>query len=90
MPRKPARDLTGETFGRLTVLGKSSEQDNSHHYKWKVRCSCGTVKEVSAHGLTTGRTKSCGCWAREYQKLAGAEMRAWFDAQAGRKKEEDQ
>ncbi len=52
-------DLTGQTFGRLTVTvyaGKS---------KWHCLCSCGNTASVNGHYLTTGYTRSCGCLRNE-------------------------
>ena len=52
-------DLTGRTFGRLTVL---SYVDKG---RWLCQCECGTKKIVSGHNLKIGATKSCGCWRRK-------------------------
>lgn len=54
------KDLTGMTFGRLTVL-EYSHKDGKRHF-WKCSCSC-DGKEVIVEGglLRSGRTKSCGC-----------------------------
>lgn len=60
-------DLTGQKFGRLTVLGFSHKvvysQTNVRYY-WKCRCDCGTEKLVLASQLRGG-TLSCGCFAKE-------------------------
>ena len=57
-------DLTGQVFGRLTVLGFSHYDKYSIHY-WKVRCSCGTEKVVGGSSMVGGSVKSCGCLRRE-------------------------
>lgn len=66
------RDLTGQTFGYLTVLERAENQYTvSGHSKvmWKCRCKCGTVKIIAAGELTSGGTKSCGCLNLEKIRL---------------------
>lgn len=59
--RHPAnfKDLSGLTFGRLTVL--SHVPNGSGRTKWLCRCACGTEKTVLGADLKHGKTKSCGC-----------------------------
>lgn len=52
-------DLTGQTFGRLTVIERAPNRDGRVY--WKCRCSCGNVTEVSAQNLKLGLATSCGC-----------------------------
>lgn len=55
----------GTRFGRLVVVGRADGQTNGIR-KWACRCDCGKENhEVSASLLTRGKTKSCGCLARE-------------------------
>lgn len=54
------RDLTGKTFGRLTVL-KSFGRDRYGRMEWKCICSCGNTTINKSNDLLTGNTKSCGC-----------------------------
>ncbi len=58
-------DITGQTFGRWTVLSFACRKGS--HLFWNVRCSCAaqTEKVVSGHGLKKGASQSCGCIARE-------------------------
>ena len=56
------KDITGETFNDLTVLG-IAYKDDSGHYKWHCRCKCGTETIVFGHSLRSGGTKGCGCKA---------------------------
>lgn len=58
-------DLTGQRFGRLTVIAPAEDCDKEHSYPWKVRCDCGTVFTVSRYNLASGNTRSCGCLKRE-------------------------
>lgn len=57
------RDLTGEKFHRLTVLGRTG----SHGSRacWKCLCECGKEVIVETADLKSGNTKSCGCLRKE-------------------------
>ena len=57
-------DLTGKTFGRLTVLSRTVN-DKFGKVCWLCRCSCGNIISVSSGALVTGNTKSCGCLQRD-------------------------
>lgn len=57
------RDLTGGRFGRLTVQDYAGRH-NCNHY-WLCRCDCGTTATVERRQLVSGKTTSCGCYARE-------------------------
>lgn len=59
------KDLTGKTFGRLTVISHShfiSTNTGTRHY-WNCECSCGNSLKVRGYALKT--TKSCGCLQRD-------------------------
>ena len=56
-------DRTGQTFGRLVIIAPA--ESRKKHTFWLCECSCGTIKEISAHDLTSGRTISCGCQKSE-------------------------
>ena len=55
-------DLTGQKFGRLTVI-KRAENDKWGQAQWLCECDCGSNKEVIVRGgaLKSGGTQSCGC-----------------------------
>ena len=52
-------DLTGQRFGRLTVLQRAPNRARGTF--WLCRCECGVEKEVNAAKLKSGNTVSCGC-----------------------------
>lgn len=56
------RDITGETFGKLTVLKRNEEltQDKGATY-WEYLCECGTVITVKLSAIVYGDRVSCGC-----------------------------
>ena len=56
-------NLTGEQFGRWTVI-EQAEKINGMSV-WKCRCECGTEKEVYQKHLLSGASTSCGCFAKE-------------------------
>jgi len=53
-------DLTGQRFGRLTVLGRAPN-DKDGSVRWHCICECGTKKEIRGSALIYGSTRSCGC-----------------------------
>ncbi len=54
------RDLTGERFGKLTVIGPEKKEGSKKKY-WRCKCDCGRETVVDHYSLTEGHTKSCGC-----------------------------
>jgi hypothetical protein len=61
-------DLTGERFGRLTVLRREEKRPGAHTAYWTCQCDCGTVKSVSTTALKGGYSQSCGCLRRELRR----------------------
>lgn len=60
---KNTSDLTGQHFGRLTVLHRSNKHHKTqNHAIWTCRCDCGAIVDVLSKYLLEGNTKSCGCW----------------------------
>lgn len=58
-------DLTGQSFGRLTVVGRVENTPRGAS-RWECICSClGTRVVVSASNLKAGSTSSCGCVQKE-------------------------
>lgn len=63
-------DLTGQTFGRLTVLEKDKVRKTSGGSYWICRCECGTIKSVKSISLRNGDISSCGCYRQEQLRKA--------------------
>ncbi len=57
-------DLTGQNFGRLTVLKRIRDND-LHRPHWLCECSCGEKKIIKGDYLRSKNIKSCGCLRRE-------------------------
>lgn len=71
-------DLTGQRFGRLTVL----ERAGSYQYPfggsvavWRCRCDCGEVVDIIGKNLKAGATRSCGCLRRDMIRERAARKR---------------
>ncbi len=63
-------DLTGQKFGRLTVIEKTDKR-KCGFVVWLCRCDCGNEYEVRSNCLRNGVTRSCGCLYKEVkQQLA--------------------
>ena len=56
-------DLTGQTFGRWTVLSRAPNRGT--RAAWTCKCQCGTIRDVLGCHLKSGKSKSCGCLKRE-------------------------
>lgn len=66
IPTSPRfQDLTGRTFGRLTVIGYLGRRHSASY--WQCKCSCldGNITEVNGQNLKLGTSTSCGCARRE-------------------------
>lgn len=87
---RPLKDYCGQRFGRLTALSLS-ERDASkeNNHLWLFRCDCGNEKLARIKLVRGGKTRSCGCLAREavvsrntthgLTKENAAEYRSWKD-----------
>jgi len=53
-------DLTGQVFGRLTVLHRHTDS-RSKRSRWVCLCDCGSSVVVFSNNLRRGHTQSCGC-----------------------------
>lgn len=60
MSRK-LNDLTGKTFGLLTVINRAENDINSKSM-WCCKCDCGNEKIISGNSLSRGNSTSCGCF----------------------------
>ena len=58
-------DLTGQVFGRLTVLKRNETVGKDKGAYWICKCECGNVKSIKSYSLRSGVTLSCGCLNKE-------------------------
>ena len=56
-------NLTGNVFGRLTVLSYAGKRGATK--LWLCRCECGATTIVQRSNLVGGSTQSCGCLQSE-------------------------
>ena len=49
----------GNRYGKLIVIDKTT--DALGRLKWKCKCDCGNIIEVTSSSLRSGNTQSCGC-----------------------------
>ena len=64
-------DLTGQKFGRLTVIKRAENcvrSDGRTRVRWLCKCDCGNEIVVLADSLKNDKTKSCGCFQKEKTK----------------------
>ena len=64
------KDMIGKKYGEWTVLGLS---DKKRYLT--CRCECGTVKDVAAYSLISGRSTNCGC--KNKIDLIGHKFGSW-------------
>lgn len=70
---KEPMDLTGQKFGRWTVL--RFDKKDTYGTRWMCRCDCGNIASVLASNLRAGKSKSCGCLISEVRKQKLTEQR---------------
>lgn len=58
-------DLTGKTFGKLTVIKEYPDRTPQGSIQWECQCECGNITIVSGDNLRRNHTVSCGCQKKE-------------------------
>lgn len=66
---KSNADIINRRYGRLTAV-KQVENDKHNHRQWLCRCECGNEIVVLQNSLTSGRTRSCGCYYKETRRTS--------------------
>lgn len=69
-------DLTGQTFGRLTVLRYAGGGRGGARWLCECACPARTQRVVDRNSLTSGNTRSCGCLRRESARETAPRLRA--------------
>ena len=62
---RPFQDLSGQKFGRLTLLYPLPKQPYSTRRYYHCKCDCGKEVDVAISDIKSGRTTSCGCYLKE-------------------------
>lgn len=55
------KNLSGKTFGYLTVVGYAGYVDKHSRAMWTCKCSCGSEQAYAGSALSYGTRTSCGC-----------------------------
>jgi len=63
-------DLTGQRFGKLTVVARSKNNKRGQA-RWRCLCDCGNDTVVWSGNLRSGSTTSCGCLKPKLNDLTG-------------------
>lgn len=66
--RRDMYNISGQKFGRLTVLSFDHVGSYGHSY-WLCECDCGNTTVVERSNLLNGGTVSCGCYGREQSRM---------------------
>lgn len=65
------KDLTGRTFGKLTVKERAEDYLSSsgrRRSRWLCNCECGNTAIVLSENLISGRSTSCGCYKADINR----------------------
>jgi len=57
------KDLTGQTFERLTVIGLAGKIGKN--LAWQCKCACGNTIVAAGKHLVSGNIRSCKCLAKD-------------------------
>ncbi len=55
-------NLVGKRFTQLTVISDAGNHPTTGESYWECQCDCGKTLKVTGYSLTSGNTKSCGCY----------------------------
>lgn len=87
---KRIKDITGQIFGRLTVLGLAPKpNDKDTRAYWWCKCSCKqhNIVRVSGKSLRNGNTQSCGCLQKDIAREKAIERNITSRPGKGNKKD---
>ena len=59
-------DMTGQRFGKLTVLEMVTPDGNQPGAHWRCLCDCGNETVVQGVNLRRGHHQSCGCARKDH------------------------
>ncbi len=77
-------NLTGRTFGELTVVSKAGSRGRKAH--WWCTCACGRLSiSVASSSLRSGNTSSCGCARGIHRHALKAQHTATYNSWAAMK-----
>jgi hypothetical protein len=64
------KDITGNKFGRWTVINRTENKSSDGSFYWLCRCDCGIEREVRGQNLRNGNSRMChaSCPLEIYEK----------------------
>jgi hypothetical protein len=72
LPKKRI-DLSGKVFNKLTVLYRLPDEYKEYNgkksllpAKYRCKCDCGNITDVTGYHLKKGNVKSCGCYQKDF------------------------
>lgn len=68
MAKRVIKDITGQTFNRLTAVGVSEQKNKNGRTLWEFDCICGNKRLAQPSAVVNERVKSCGCIPRGRQR----------------------
>ena len=71
MSKSTAIDISGQTFGHLTVIERAGTDAVQRSATWLCRCDCGNETIARGVALRKGNRRSCGCRNPHLNKVAG-------------------
>lgn len=71
-------DLTGQRFGRLTVVERIPKTNNCTNARWRCLCDCGKETTVRGTTLRRGESQSCGCLSLELKRARATKHNACY------------
>ena len=66
------KNITGKKFNRLKAIKDTGKIKGTSHL-WEFECDCGNIIERELGLVTSGKIKSCGCYATEKSSEQGKE-----------------
>jgi hypothetical protein len=64
-PGHPEHDVTGQTFGRMRVIGYAGRANSSGQGLWVVRCACGSYEHRTRKAVRGPYARRARCEACE-------------------------
>lgn len=68
-------DESGNKYGKLLVIRKSENSDNTGRARFECLCDCGKTVEIRGDLLRSGGARSCGCSVAHDPGLAAAKSK---------------
>lgn len=81
--KKRIKDISGKTFGKITVISFYGSKNN--RALWNCKCECGAECICDSHSLLEGRISSCGCGKKTHNLQHGMSGTRLYRIWAGMK-----